>query len=167
MLRTALILAQLGALSTASLANEARPASNSAVVDVAVGDPVMEAAKRKARSTLPEYFAIAANPKPTMQGFAVKVGMKAHAQMEFIWVAAVEKKDGKFHGRLANQPKGIPSLNRGDAVTFAEADIVDWMYIEGDRMRGHYTTCALARTPRMVEAFRANYGLDCGAPAGL
>jgi uncharacterized protein YegJ (DUF2314 family) len=134
----------------------------SPVVDLSVGDPIMEAAKRKGQATLPRFLEIAAKPRPTMQHLSLKIGLPARTQMEYIWVGEFELlPDQSFSGRLANEPRGVPSLKRGDTVRFKKADIIDWMYVEDGKMHGSFTTCALARTKAMVAAFKANLGLDC------
>jgi uncharacterized protein YegJ (DUF2314 family) len=160
-LATAICLALALGAGDAS-AQSGQTGARSPVVDLPVGDPVMEAAKRKGQATLPEFLAIAANPRPTMKNLSLKVGMQARNQMEYIWVGPFEQlPDQSFSGRLANQPRGVPSLKLGDTARFKQGDIIDWMYVENGKMHGSFTTCALARTKEMVAVFKANMGLDC------
>jgi uncharacterized protein YegJ (DUF2314 family) len=160
-LATAFLLAlALGA--SGACAQNGQTGARSPVIDVSRGDPVMEYAKRLGKETLPEFLAIAANPRPSMKNLSLKIGLPAGTRMEFIWVGPFEQlPDQSFSGRLANEPKGIPNLKLGDTVRFKKGDIIDWLYVENGKMHGSFTTCALARTREMVAAFKANLGLNC------
>jgi uncharacterized protein YegJ (DUF2314 family) len=143
-------------------AQSGQTGGRSAVIDVSRDDPIMEAAKRKGKATLPEFLSIAANPKPSMKNFSLKIGLLAGSKREFIWVGPFEQlPDQLFSGRLANEPRHVQDLKRGDTVRFKKDDIIDWLYVEDGKMHGSFTTCALARTKEMVATFKANLGLDC------
>jgi uncharacterized protein YegJ (DUF2314 family) len=136
--------------------------ARSPVIDVSRDDSIMEAAKRKGKATLPEFLAVAANPRPSMKNLSLKIGLSAGTKMEYIWVGPFEQlPDESFSGRLANEPRHVQNLKRGDRVRFKKGDIIDWLYVEDDKMHGSFTTCALARTKEMIATFKANLGLDC------
>lgn len=46
-------------------------------------DPEMNAAMRKARSTLPEFLALAAAPRPSTSKFHVKIGIAEEKNVEY------------------------------------------------------------------------------------
>jgi uncharacterized protein YegJ (DUF2314 family) len=133
------------------------------IVRVPNDDPDMAAAKRKARATLREFLALAANPKPSMQGFALKVAIRHANGTEFIWVNPFERKGPAFIGRLANTPRDIPNLKFGQRIKFTESEIFDWMYRENGKMKGNFTACALLKreTRASADAFKKKFGLDC------
>jgi uncharacterized protein YegJ (DUF2314 family) len=132
-------------------------------VRVAKSDPLMEAAKQKGRSTLPEFLATARAPKPSMSTFAVKVGIPAGQGLEYVWVRPFEKRENGYVGRLRNDVQSTGSLKVGDTVSFGEGDIIDWSYLDDGKMKGNFTACALleARPKEDKEAFKQQYGLDC------
>jgi uncharacterized protein YegJ (DUF2314 family) len=51
----------------------------------------------------------------------------------------------------------------GQLVEFSEAEIVDWLYMEGGKMHGNFTACALLKRepPDQLEAMKKQYGLSC------
>jgi uncharacterized protein YegJ (DUF2314 family) len=46
------------------------------------------------------------------------------------------------------------------------AEVTDWMYFEGQRMKGNYSACALLthEPPEARAEFARTYGKDCSAP---
>jgi uncharacterized protein YegJ (DUF2314 family) len=133
------------------------------IVNVAKDDPIMLAAMRNARASLPDFLALAAAPPAKAGGFSVKVAVRDHGRVEYFWVGPFEHKGGQFSGRLDNRPRVVRNVTFGETISFAEADIVDWTYMNDGKMQGSYTTCAiLKREPRVeAEAMMKQYGLTC------
>ncbi len=134
------------------------------VVSVPEGDADMAEAFRKARATLPEFFALAQNPKPSMSGFSIKVGVPADSgNHEFFWIRPFERNGDQFSGQLRNTPRDVKALKIGDTIQFKEAEIVDWTYRDNGKMKGNFTACALLKrdTKANAEAFMKQYGFDC------
>jgi uncharacterized protein YegJ (DUF2314 family) len=138
-------------------------ASRDEVFNIPQGDPDMAAAMRKARASLPEFFKLAASPKPSMKNFQVKVAVRHSTGREFFWIRPFERKGNSFSGQLANTPRVIQHLKAGDTITFRENEIVDWTYFEDGKMRGHYTMCPLLKreSKEHAEAYIKQYELDC------
>jgi uncharacterized protein YegJ (DUF2314 family) len=130
---------------------------------VAKSDPAMAAAMQKARQTLPSFLDTAAAPKPGMEGFAVKVAVREGDNAEYFWITPFTSKDGQFSGAINNTPRSVHSVQRGQTITFSQAEIVDWMYIDSAKMKGNYTACALLKSASKREAdeFKNRFGLDC------
>jgi uncharacterized protein YegJ (DUF2314 family) len=130
---------------------------------VAKGDPVMVEAMTKARSTLPDFLSTAAAPKSGMEGFAVKVAIREGDEVEYFWITPFTTKDGTLSGEINNKPRLVHSVKLGQTITFDKSEIVDWMYIDGDKMKGNYTACALLKSASKQEAeeFKKRFGLDC------
>ncbi len=152
------------AASPAAGQSPTQQAERDQIAMVANSDPVMAAAMRKARATLPDFLATAAAPKPTMEGFAVKVAIPVSAHdAEYFWITPFINTNGAFSGAINNTPRLAKSVKLGQTITFSQSDIVDWMYMDGRTMKGNYTACALLRSAskREVEEFRERFGLNC------
>ncbi len=130
---------------------------------VAKSDPVMAKAMSKARQTLPDFLTTAASPKPGMEGFAVKVAIREGEAAEYFWITPFTIKDGTFSGELNNRPRAVHSVKFGQTITFGQSEIVDWMYMDGETMKGNYTACALLKSASKQEAdeFKKRFGLNC------
>jgi uncharacterized protein YegJ (DUF2314 family) len=130
---------------------------------VAKKDPAMAKAMAKARQTLPDFLSIAAAPKPGMEGFAVKVAIRDGDNVEYFWITPFTTKDGKFSGAINNKPRSVRSVKLGQTITFDQSEIVDWTYMDGDKMKGNYTACALLQSASKQESeeFKQRFGLDC------
>jgi uncharacterized protein YegJ (DUF2314 family) len=130
---------------------------------VAKSDPVMAAAMGKARQTLPDFLELAAAPKPGMEGFAVKVAIREGDDAEYFWITPFTDKDGAFSGAINNTPRSVRSVKLGQTITFGQSEIVDWMYMDGNAMKGNYTACALLKSApkQQQDEFKKRFGLDC------
>lgn len=68
-------------------------------------------------------------------------GSTVDGSKEHIWVDEVDFANGKFTGKLANEPAKIAGKKIGDTVTFAKEDASDWMIFHEDgREEGGFTT---------------------------
>jgi uncharacterized protein YegJ (DUF2314 family) len=132
------------------------------VATVEKNDPDMAAAFRKARETLPEFLALARAPRPTANKLAVKIAIPAGDDDEYFWLTSFESRGDKYAGRINNTPRAA-KVKFGQVVEFSQAEIVDWLFMEGGKMHGNFTACALLkREPAdQVEAMRKQYGLSC------
>jgi uncharacterized protein YegJ (DUF2314 family) len=148
-----------------------RPPSGKSILDKAErdelaiipsGDPLMAAAMRKARATRAEFLALAGNPGPTMEGFAVKVAIREGCDAEYFWIHPFQQRSGRFSGHLSNTPRSLARVKAGDAITFSENEIVDWTYMDGGKMKGNYTARALLKNASRQEQedFKKRFGLD-------
>ena len=101
--------------------------------------------------------------KPGMEGFAVKVAIREGNNAEYFWITPFTPKDGQFSGAINNTPRQVHSVKLGQTITFDQSEIVDWLYMDGDKMKGNYTACALLKSAskREVEEFKKRFGLDC------
>lgn len=107
------------------------------VIAYATQDPGMNAAKAKARATLPRFLRLI---EAGMDGtYAVKYPLTQGGATEHIWVRVWKMKDGKFAGVLSNQPVNAGPLKMGDKVEVARAEIEDWMISTRSEIYGGYT----------------------------
>ena len=123
-------------------------------------DPIMNAAKAEARSTLPEFWERLAKPSLFETAFALKYdlnhGHPERGDAELIWAGNVQKKkDGRIVARLDNAPV-TQGFVVGQMVVIPEEAIVDWQIEREGKLDGHYTTRILlsqmdAETAQMVQ----------------
>jgi uncharacterized protein YegJ (DUF2314 family) len=130
---------------------------------VADTDPDMAAAMRKARATLTDFLNLASAPRPGTDDFAVKVAIREGEHAEYFWIAPFKNSDGRFSGEINNTPRSVHSVKMGQTITFAQSDIVDWLYIDKGMMKGNYTACVLLKSapPSEAEEFKKHFGLNC------
>lgn len=136
--------------------------------DIAIierGNAEMEIAYKRARETLPQFLKLAQAPLPNTSGFAVKVGIPYgnRNDAEFFWIAPFKPQGDKYIGIIGNTPRLAKTVKQGQAIEFAETEIVDWTYLENGKMIGNYTACALLKRepPQQAAAFMKQYGLTC------
>jgi uncharacterized protein YegJ (DUF2314 family) len=57
----------------------------------------------------------------------------------------------------------VHSVKMGQTISFGQNEIVDWMYLDGGKMKGNYTACALLKSASRseVEEFKRRFGLNC------
>jgi uncharacterized protein YegJ (DUF2314 family) len=141
-------------------------ANNDNVDTVTTGDPAMAKAVAAARQTLPGFFALASHPTPGTSRFAVKVGLGPKGNQEFFWIAPFSVSGDQLTGRLANEPERVEGYTKGQTITVPVAEVTDWMYFEGQRMKGNYSACALLthEPPEARAEFARTYGKDCSEP---
>jgi uncharacterized protein YegJ (DUF2314 family) len=130
---------------------------------VAKRDREMAAAMRKAREGLPEFLKLARSPRPTMWGFAVKVGVTEGDDTEYFWIAPFVQRNKEFSGQINNEPQLVKKVKVGQTITFQQEDIVDWLYQDRGRMYGNFTACVLLKRepPQEAEEFMKELGLRC------
>jgi uncharacterized protein YegJ (DUF2314 family) len=152
-------LAVLALLAATTLVSPAQ--SNFATVRT--DDPVMAAAKQKARETLPGFLTLAKAPRPSTEGFSVKVGIRDRGHTEFFWITSFEHKDGRFSGTINNELRNVRNVRFGERITFTDTEIADWLYIDDGKMKSNYTGCAILKhePAKQREAYKKRVGLDC------
>lgn len=149
------------AVAGVAFAGAAFAASN--FKSIHTNDPEMNAAKQKARETLPDFLALAKAPPPATSDFAIKIAIEDRGHTEFFWIRRFEENEGQLSGIIDNRPRVVRNVIYGQHVAFTVTDVADWLYMDDGRMKGNYTACALIRrepAPQR-EVFKKRYGLDC------
>jgi len=128
-------------------------------------DSAMAAARNKARATLAQFLATARQPTPGMKNFALKVRVSDSNGVEYFWVTGFTANGGRFSGKIDNTPRMVRSVSAGQIIQFSEGEITDWMYMDGGKMKGNYSACALLqREPKdQQDAVKNRFGLNCEA----
>jgi uncharacterized protein YegJ (DUF2314 family) len=146
---------------------KAQSATERALRDEIVMDdgnnPEMAQAMQNARASLPGFLKLAQRPRPAMRAMAVKVAVRDKDQTEFFCISPFSKTRMGYVGLIDNEPRLVKSVKINGKIVFKETEIVDWMYVEHDRMYGNYTACALMKneTSEERESYRKEFGLDC------
>ena len=155
----------IGLLAATPLAAQTilEKAARDEIATAADNDPSMAAAMRNAQATLADFLKVAAALKPGTQGFSLKVAVREGEHVEYFWISPFANNGGQFSGEINNTPRVVHSVKFGQTITFAQSDIVDWLYIEDGMMRGNYTACALLKSALKNEAeeFKKAFGLNC------
>jgi uncharacterized protein YegJ (DUF2314 family) len=162
----------LRAVLLALLAGLVRPASAQLLLENVVQDRVvsieynseeMADAVRRARGTLSSFFELAANPRPGTGKFAVKIGLPTDRGKEFVWTILLRHDNGRVVARIDNTPRWTTKFRDGQTVAFTDAAIIDWLYIDGDRLKGNFTGCAINKlvSEPEAEAVRMRFRMTC------
>lgn len=156
-----------GMAPPAASAADTRPqAKEDKITKVPTGDPAMAVAYERAKSTLPAFKDSLTHPTATMARFAVKVGLPSPQGTEFVWLASPVLQDGKVRGVINNQIEYATDYRTGQRVEFPDTEVVDWMYMDADKMKGNFTLCAIVTklTKQEQREFAQEYSIDCGPP---
>jgi uncharacterized protein YegJ (DUF2314 family) len=111
------------------------------VVNFSEDDAAMNAAMAAAQKSLPLFMGHLNDPGSAATDLILKVAISTDTDyVEHIWVDQIRALgDDTFEGRYANQPVEFQG-NEGDPVTFSQASISDWSFMQGDQLHGNYTT---------------------------
>jgi uncharacterized protein YegJ (DUF2314 family) len=153
-------LAALGLLALLSACGPATlktPEQIAAEREDAAFEAELKTAAAQARAHLPffwerkrEYDAIGGNDA-SEYGFMLRIAMDRRdgvRGVERIWVDAVgDGGAGKLSGFVATPPHHLGDLRRDDRIEFTERQIIDWSFVQGRGLLGHYTT--RVELPRM------------------
>ncbi len=157
-----LLLVSRPCLHAASLVERA---AKDETVSVSTDDPAMRKAFDTARATLDEFLVKLKSPPAGTGGHAVKVGIRAGSDIEYLWIGTLTIDGERFSGRIDNEPRIVKTVKVGDVHGFVRGDIVDWLYMDRNRrrMHGNFTACALMarEPPKEAAALRKRLGLAC------
>ncbi len=129
----------------------------------------MKQAVAQSRKEIGTFIEALANPKASQTHFSVKKPFPYQdgdaTSHEHIWLSDVSFRDGKFHGRVGNEPVDVKGLKLGDEVELAKEEASDWMIIDDDHLIGGYTIIALreAMPPDEQKEFDAHFPYKIGA----
>ncbi len=132
---------------------QAQPAINAPT-----GDPAMDAAIAKARTTLPTFWAALEKPAAADENFAVKIYYETPTGFgEHIWAVAPKRYGDEVAATIDAAPRDVADLKHGQRVTVPIWRLTDWFFFRDGRMHGGQTIRALLPTMPKGEAekFRA------------
>jgi uncharacterized protein YegJ (DUF2314 family) len=133
-------------------ADAAKKAIKEQVVTVASDDPAMNAAIKRARETLPAFWAAMGKPGPGEKDFSIKMAISEGSSTEHFWLIDVKREDGKLMGTINNEPETVKTAGMGQRVEIVEGRITDWMYKRKGKMVGNETMRPLLKAMSKDEA---------------
>ena len=145
------------AILACALGSRPAVAQSGGIVGVPSADAAVKFAQEKARASLPDFWRALAKPGPGEEKFSLKVGVSTGGNdSEHIWVNGIERlSEGRFAGRLNNDPRDIEGKKSGDRIEFDEAQIFDWMFMRNGKIVGNETMRPLLN--HMPEDVAARY----------
>jgi uncharacterized protein YegJ (DUF2314 family) len=121
------------------------------------------AASEEARGKLAWYWEHFEAPEIDEYDFTLKVALPRRdgkEGTEDVWVQNIAQGDSYLEGELMVDPEFLGPLREGAAVEFNEAQVIDWAFLRGEELIGHYTTrVMLPRMPEeQAEGLRSMFG---------
>jgi len=104
-------------------------------------DAELQKIAENARSTLPSFFRHLAMPGPDVHSFCIKHPFISDngTVSEQLWLTGIHFKNGAYFGTLANAPRHLSKMKKGDTVSFSTDLITDWMYVREGKIIGGYS----------------------------
>jgi uncharacterized protein YegJ (DUF2314 family) len=112
------------------------------VLNISGNDPRMQSAVAEARRRWPEFVEAFEKRSPD-QHFSVKAPFGDGQHTEFMWVGVTAIENDVIYGQLGNEPVHVRGMNAGETVKVRMPDLNDWLFTEGERMRGGFTIEAI------------------------
>jgi len=134
-------------LAVGSAAYGAKPET---LVEGGYDQAEMSAAIERARKEVDTFIAIMKSAGAT--NFAVKVPIEDKGEVEHFWMTNVTYRDGRFTGKINNEPGIVTNVKLGQSVTVEKNKISDWLYMRDGKMHGNYTLHPLLATMSEEEA---------------
>ncbi len=107
------------------------------VIGYSTEDVGLNAAKVKARATLPRFFELMA--AGTDGNYTLKFPLTQNGRTEHIWMQLADIKGDVFIGILANTPVNGNKYRSGDRMEISRGEIEDWMVQTNTALYGGYT----------------------------
>lgn len=127
-------------------------------VTVPGGNAKMQGAIEKARETVDQFIGVFNAPQPSQSMISIKMKVSEGENSEHMWMAPESYTDGKFRGKLLNDPVDLKGVRLGDSMEVAKGEISDWMYVENGKLVGGYTMRVMRDTlsPQERQDFERN-----------
>ncbi|MEM8670882.1 MAG: DUF2314 domain-containing protein [Planctomycetota bacterium] len=112
----------------------------------------MAAATARAISEVDEFLADFESGRS--EDYAVKAPIEDNGEVEHFWLVDISFKDGRFTGRIGNDPGIVTNVTMGQQYSLGKTEISDWMFMRDGKMHGNYTLRPLLATMPEAEAER-------------
>jgi len=106
----------------------------------------LSAAAQQARAKLPFFWEHFVAPEVDEYDFSLKASIPRRDGQpggEDVWLENIARSDSKVVGELSVDPRYLGALRAGAIVEFQQSQIVDWAFMRGNALLGHYTTRVL------------------------
>jgi len=124
-------------------------------VTMVARDPQLEAASAEARSSITNFITALRSPAANQSNFVICVEFTSGHAMEAVWIGYLRYGEKGFDGLVATAPKSIPRLTNNQPVQMPLSRVIDWAYMEDDRLIGGFAE--RVRRSRMSESDRQSY----------
>lgn len=122
---------------------------------------LMDAAIDEAKSFLETFVSALQAQDAGMKNFTIKKGYTfGGEEKEFIWINEVKLVGTDFEGKINNEPVNDIGVKLGQTVRVKRDEVVDWMFMDGGRLRGGYTIVALVYGTDKQELYEKNMRID-------
>lgn len=123
------------------------------------------AATEQARGRLPFFWEHFDAPLVDEWDFSLKAAIPRRDGQpgnEDVWLENIAKAPDKIVGELKTNPSYLGELRRGAIVEFQDKQIVDWSFMRGQELLGHYTTRVMLPRldPAQAEGLRSLLSKD-------
>lgn len=125
------------------------------VYGVQDSDVEMNEAIEKANQTLDNFECALKSNNKDFKYFALKVRFITPQGGEHIWLSSISLKNKKYIGVVDNLPESTTEVKIGDTIQIKTDDISDWIYVDGNKLRGGYTLRVLRN--RMTDTERKQF----------
>lgn len=134
-------------LAAISIACHSKPET---LVEGGYDEGEMQAAIAQARREVDAFIAVMASGGAS--NFAVKVPIEDQGKVEHFWITNITFREGRFEGRINNEPGIVSNVRLGQKITVGKGEISDWLYMRDGKMHGNYTMRPLLATMSEEEA---------------
>lgn len=110
----------------------------------------LAAAREQAKASLGFFWQHFSEPAQDEYDFSVKAALPRRdgiPGVEEAWVENIARSPDKIVGELSVKPRFLGDLPEGAIVELQNDQIVDWSFMRGEKLLGHYTTRVML--PRM------------------
>jgi len=120
-------------------------------------DAAMLAAFDRAAAGLDDFLAKWRKPPAGAGSFSVKVGLVDTSTrpgyavvrpgaspgkfVEWFWMINLREEGAGFAAEIGNDVAYLDNVAAGQTIHFTRPDIADWMYVQGEKIVGNFTTC--------------------------
>jgi len=118
----------------------------------------------QARAKLPWFWEHYDAPEVDEYDFSVKVAIPRRdgkPGTEDTWVESlVRREPSGYAGDLMVDPLYLGDLKRGAIINFEDRQILDWAFLRGEELLGHYTTRVMLphMPPEQAEGLKSMFG---------
>lgn len=115
-------------------------------------DAEMNVAVKDAQKSLPEFTNALQSNNANYSNFTLKQRFDtSDGNGEHIWIGDIVLRNGKYFGFVQNNPVDVKDLKLGDSVEVINDQISDWMYYDGNKVKGAFTVKVMRKFMSPIE----------------
>ncbi|WP_407403565.1 DUF2314 domain-containing protein [Chryseobacterium sp.] len=114
-------------------------------------DGAMNEAIDKAQKSIHCFDIALENNNPNSYNYTLKESFPTVKGNEHLWIGEIQKVNGRYYGVVQNNPIDVKDVKFGDSVEVPFNRISDWMYYDGDTIRGAFTVKVLRKSMSEID----------------